>query len=628
MANIMSLKTIMNRPSRNGFDLSTKRNFTAKCGELLPVWSSEVIPGDKFTIDLKAFTRTAPINTAAYARVREYFDFYYVPYHLLWNRANEVLSQMDYNQQHAVKLNEFPTPFSGELPYVTTKQIGRYISSMFTMQSVANVGKNYFGYNRSDLSVKLLEYLQYGNYESYNSDAPEELNYNLDVNIMGLLAYQKIYSDYFRNQQWEKPNPSTFNCDYMTGSSTMNVPIPTSTADPFFTNYNLFDLRYCDWQKDLYHGVLPQPQYGDTAVVPLSFNPAGSYGMHFNVDAVSDGSYSLLSGALNTPASYSQPLQFDSDPQQGSNATRMSSYAVSMADVGGHLYGTAELSSSGSSSSSSSSLSVLALRQYEFLQKWKEIAQAGDQDYKGITKRIFGVDVPNGLSDKCQYLGGTSSSLDINEVVNQNITGENGAAIAGKGVGLSDGKINFQSDGQYGIVMCIYHCVPLVDYTVDYISPAFTRVNAEDFANPVFDRVGMQGVSSVNIMNSAPAGRPFPDGATPFFFGYAPRYIDYKTAIDLSFGAFKRDLQNWVLSYNAQSILGALSPDGAADEEIPAEGSVQSNMNYTFFKVNPNLVDPIFAVKADSSMDTDQFWVSSFFDVKVVRNLDVDGLPY
>ncbi|WP_402845636.1 major capsid protein [Microbacterium sp. GXS0129] len=620
MANIMSLKTIMNRPSRNGFDLSTKRNFTAKCGELLPVWSSEVIPGDKFTIDLKAFTRTAPINTAAYARVREYFDFYYVPYHLLWNRANEVLSQMDFNQQHATSLNQMPPAFSGELPYVTTEQIGTYLKTLHGLPAPKSV--NYFGYDRAQLSVKLLEYLQYGNFESYIADAPQSLNYNLDVNIMGLLAYQKIYSDYFRNQQWEKPNPSTFNCDYMTGSSDMNVQIPVSSSDSFFANYNMFDLRYCNWQKDLYHGVLPQAQYGDTAVVPLDMpSISGSVKLTESLGSTGDVGvlYGTFSGGNNSLSS--SPLEGAPDAKPNAIVGPAANTYTLGSFVSAGTY-PVELSSS------SSSLSILALRQYEFLQKWKEIAQSGDQDYKGITKRIFGVDVPNGLSDKCQYLGGTSSSLDINEVVNQNITGDNGAAIAGKGVGLSDGKINFQSDGQYGIVMCIYHCVPLVDYTVDYISPAFTRVNAEDFANPVFDRVGMQGVSSVNIMNSAPVGKPFPDGATPFFFGYAPRYIDYKTAIDLSFGAFKRDLRNWVLSYNAQSILNALTPDGVADASLPQDGTAESGMNYTFFKVNPNLVDPIFAVQADSTMNTDQFWVSSFFDVKVVRNLDVDGLPY
>lgn len=611
MANIMDMKTIMNKPSRNGFDLSTKRNFTAKCGELLPVMTQEVLPDDNFTIDLRAFTRTAPVNTAAFARIREYYDFYYVPYHLLWNRANEVLSQMDFNQQHATSLSEIPSPFSGELPYITTNQIGQYLTSLNGISGSA--GMNYFGYKRAELSVKLLEYLQYGNYESYLSDTPQSLNYNIDMNIMGLLAYQKIYSDYFRNQQWEKPNPSTFNCDYMNGSSSMNVAIPTSTSDAFFTNYNMFDLRYCDWPKDLYHGVLPSPQYGDAAVYPM---PVDVY-VSLDLTKAPTGQVPYFTTSVGL-AEIEQP----SDMPAYIQATKTSSGAASMPS--GNLLTNASVKTS----TGQTLMSILALRQYEFLQKWKEIAQCGDQDYKGMTKRIWNADVPAGLSDKCQYLGGIASSLDINEVVNNNITGDYGASIAGKGIGVSDGKISFKSDGQYGVIMCIYHCMPLVDYTVDYVSPANTRVNAEDFANPVFDRVGMQGVSSVNIMQSAPVGRPNPEGSTPFFFGYAPRYIDYKTNIDLSFGAFKRDLSNWVLSYNALSILSALSPDGVADTEVPSDLQPSAQMNYTFFKVNPNLVDPIFALKADSSMSTDQFWCSSFFDIKVVRSLDVDGLPY
>ena len=99
MANIMSLKSLRNKTSRNGFDLSSKRNFTAKAGELLPVKTWEVLPGDTFRIDLKAFARTQPLNTAAFARMREYYDFYFVPYDLLWNKANTALTQMYDNPQ-------------------------------------------------------------------------------------------------------------------------------------------------------------------------------------------------------------------------------------------------------------------------------------------------------------------------------------------------------------------------------------------------------------------------------------------------------------------------------------------------------------------------------------------------
>ena len=45
----MNLKSLRNKPSRNGFDLSFKRNFTAKAGELLPVMVKEVLPGDVFS---------------------------------------------------------------------------------------------------------------------------------------------------------------------------------------------------------------------------------------------------------------------------------------------------------------------------------------------------------------------------------------------------------------------------------------------------------------------------------------------------------------------------------------------------------------------------------------------------
>ena len=44
-------------------------------------------------------------------------------------------------------------------------------------------------------------------------------------------------------------------------------------------------------------------------------------------------------------------------------------------------------------------------------------------------------------------------------------------------------------------------------------------------------------------------------------------------------------------------------------------GSVQ----WPFFKVSPNTLDDIFAVKADSTWETDQFLVNAYVDCKVVR---------
>lgn len=582
MANIMSLKSLRNRTSRNGFDLSFKKNFTAKVGELLPVMVKEVLPGDTFKVNLRAFTRTQPINTAAFARIREYYDFYFVPYDLLWNKANTVLTQMYDNPQHAVSLD--PTQnfvLSGEMPYVTCSQISSYLNGLAPDSSAASSTKdNYFGYNRSVLSAKLLEYLGYGNYSLYASSAAntwssKPLMSDLQLNIFGLLAYQKIYSDFYRDSQWERISPSTFNVDYLGGQSSMNVPLDDSSFSKY---YNMFDLRYCNWQKDLFHGVVPRAQYGDTAVV--SIPPTG------------DLRFSTMKQTPFTTPTANVPF---------------SSALVTTGNVM-------------ESSTFTSNLSVLALRQAEFLQKWKEITQSGNKDYKDQIEKHWNVSVGDGFSELCTYLGGIDTSIDINEVVNTNITGSNAADIAGKGVAVGNGTISFNSNGKYGLLMCIYHALPLLDYTTDYVDSSFTKVNAADYAIPEFDRVGMQAVPLVQMTNPLESVL---DGSS-LIMGYAPRYIDYKTSIDLSVGAFKTSLSSWVISYGNQSVANQLGSPDENNEPVPSVAP----MNYTAFKVNPNSVNPIFAVEADSSFDTDQLLCSTFFDVKAVRNLDVDGLPY
>lgn len=551
----MSLKSLRNKTSRNGFDLSFKKNFTAKAGELLPVMVKEVLPGDSFKINLRSFTRTQPINTAAFARIREYYDFYFVPYDLLWNKANTVLTQMYDNPQHSVSMN--PTDnfvLSGTMPSITASGLAKYLVNV----NDSGEERNYFGYNRALCSAKLMEYLGYGNFYRYAKgdqftwDEHPLLN-NLNFNIFGFLAYQKIYSDYYRDSQWERIAPSTFNVDFMDGSGNNSIEpyLDGDSSSDIITNYNLFDLRYCNWQKDLFHGLVPHQQYGESAVVQTSNVESGN------------------------------PTDF----------------------------------------------TILALRQAEFLQKWKEITQSGNKDYKDQIEKHWGVSAGDALSEMCTYLGGISSSLDINEVVNSNITGDNAADIAGKGTGVSNGYINFNAGAKYGVIMCIYHCLPLLDYTADLLESAFTKVNATDYAIPEFDRVGMEAVPFAKMINPLKneGGLNFTSFAS-MIMGYAPRYIDYKTSVDSSIGGFRDTLKNWVISYGNTSICNQLSTLKGPALSGP-EPSV-APMNYTFFKVNPDCLNPLFTVAVDSEISTDNFLCSSFFDVKVVRNLDTDGLPY
>ena len=75
MAHFTGLKELQNHPHKAGFDIGSKNLFTAKVGELLPLYWDMAIPNCDYDIDLAYFTRTRPVQTAAYTRVREYFDF-------------------------------------------------------------------------------------------------------------------------------------------------------------------------------------------------------------------------------------------------------------------------------------------------------------------------------------------------------------------------------------------------------------------------------------------------------------------------------------------------------------------------------------------------------------------------
>lgn len=611
MANIMSLKSIRNKAQRNGFDLSTKRNFTAKVGELLPVYVREVIPGDTFNFDVKSLMRTMPLNTAAFARLRYYFDFYFVPYEILWRFSDTVLSQMTDNAHHSITSDPAQNRnLVPKVPYISASTIAGYLNDIGKSYVAGTYqGRNIFGFSRSYASAKLLEYLGYGNYYDYavNPSSPtvplpptalwsnNPLPTNVNCNLFPLLAYQKIYSDFYRDSQWERFNPTIFNVDWMNGLS--DPVFSSDKVTPNFVQYsNMFDLRYANWQKDMFHGVLPNQQYGDTSVARSFINniTAGpAYGP--------DGRPSLLftGDSLQSSENNIRGLQINND-------ALLSSLDANYA-----------------------SLSVIALRQAEALQKFKEVAMATSKSYKDQIEAHWNVKVTDDYGDSAQYLGGFDATLDINEVVNTNITADNDAQIAGKGVGVSNGQITYNSTGQYGLIMCIFHCKPLIDYTTNGVDKFNTRVNSTDFAIPEMDSVGMELLPSEHLVNK----KVFLDASLsalnkPFNLGYVPRYIDYKTDYDRSYGAFKDSLKNWIISYGDKSVINSRSSLTKSLGSTPSGTDTTLGVDYTFFKVSPSSVNSLFGVDAGDNNSTDQLMVSSFFDVKAVRNLDVNGLPY
>ena len=593
---LFSLKDIRNHPRRSAFDLSSKVAFSAKSGELLPIKWYFTMPGDKFTLKRQHFTRTQPVNTSAYTRIREYYDWFWVPLHLLWRNAPEVISQMQSNVQHAGSQTS-ALPLGNYLPTITSTQL----SSVFA--NMAN-RTNYFGFKRSHLAYKLIQYLRYGNANSssnsnFSTSVPfgeegysQKYRFNLNMSIFPLLAYKKFCQDYFRYSQWQTSSPYLWNIDYYTGTSQQLFAAIPGSGDSYWNGNTMFDLEYCNWNKDMFMGVLPDTQFGDV----VSINTGGLQSQDLPVDArisSSSSSHLYLGGKIS-------PSGTDFSVNAGPSAVASNSLVVTMPSV-------------------AASFDVLALRRGEALQRWKEISLNVPQNYRAQIKAHFGVDVGENMSGMSTYVGGDSSSLDISEIVNTNLQSgdvSSEATIAGKGVGSSQGSEKFEAR-DWGVLMCIYHNVPLLDYVISAPDPQLFVSQNTDLPIPELDSIGMQSVP-ISMFSNGDNELVTGFNSSDFTMGYLPRYYNWKTSYDYVLGSFTTTEKEWVAPITSAIWKNMLS--------TVSTGS--SSITYNIFKVNPSVLDSIFQVNANDYWDTDQFLVNCAFDVKVVRNLDYSGMPY
>lgn len=593
---LFSLKDVRNHPRRSAFDLSSKVAFSAKSGELLPIKWYFTMPGDKFTLKRQHFTRTQPVNTSAYTRIREYYDWFWVPLHLLWRNAPEVISQMQSNVQHAGSQTSTLT-LGNFLPTISVENLNAAVSRLHSKT-------NYFGFDRADLSYKLLQYLRFGNCNSgastnYGTSIPltdtsysQKYRFNLSLSVFPLLAYKKFCQDYFRYSQWQDSSPYLWNIDYFTGTSQrLFTDIPAS-GDSYWQNNTMFDLEYCNWNKDIFMGVLPDTQFGDVATIDTGGVKSRDLYVEARISS-SSTSRTYLGEKIS-------PSGSDFSVNAGPSAVKSNPLVVTMPSI-------------------SASFDVLALRRGEALQRWKEISLNVPQNYRAQIKAHFGVDVGENMSGMSTYIGGDSSSLDISEVVNTNLQAgesQSEAVIAGKGVGSSQGSEKFEAR-DWGVLMCIYHNVPLLDYTSTAPDPQLFVSQNTDLPIPELDSIGMQSIP-VSMYSNSDLELVKGFASSDFTMGYLPRYYNWKTSYDYVLGAFTTTEKEWVAPITSAIWKNMLS--------TVTTGS--SSVTYNLFKVNPSVLDSIFQVNADSKWDTDPFLINCAFDIKVVRNLDYSGMPY
>lgn len=629
-SNIMGLHGLKNKTSRNSFDLSHRNLFTAKVGELLPCAVFEMNPGDTISLDSSYFTRTAPLETAAFTRLRENVQFFFVPYSLLWKYFNSQVMNMtqtaaggDVSRVASGIVDN--AVVSTQMPFIDYRSIKVYLNSLLKIYADKQSGYEDVTLNNGELrsaaSAKLLQLLGYGNFPEQNMKQHLPLteataNRSLNLSIFRLLAYQKICNDHYTYRQWQPYDASLCNIDYLVPSRTGSLNLGPSLTGLISDNsklkkLNMFDLRFSNLPLDYFNGVLPTAQFGKESVVNLNLG-TGS----FSATGKTKGASFDNINSLYVNMDGSDPLNGDVNVQNNvpkvvGSRTRIETFHTH--DIAGTLSADAELSGN---------LSILALRQATALQKYKEIQLANDADFVSQIEAHFGIKPKHDL-DTSIFIGGSSSMIDINPQVNQNLADWSQTnAYKGAPTGSGSAKMKFTAD-TYGVVMGIYRCTPVLDYAHVGIDRTLLKTDASDFVIPELDSIGMQqNIQGEVIMPSyykEGIVGDFDDVASQRSYGYAPRYAELKTSFDRYNGAFCFGLKSWVTGLNVDKLQERL---------YKSLGSVLQLDAVELFNCRPDLVSSIFLNTETLVTDDDNLYVGLVNMAYVVRNLSRYGLPY
>lgn len=579
---VFNLNTLKAHPERNAFDLTHNDVFSCAPGMLLPISTTEVLPNEHFEINPQIFLRTMPLNSAAFVRMRQHIEFFFVPMRVLCRQFPQFVVGTKYPISSLDTLNDF----NKALPSVRLAALRETYS-----KSVANDG---LGIPESYGMLRLLDLLGYGfsssrdisdlNYPYEYTQSSDKTPQSPLLSLLRVGCYQKIYQDFYRNPYWESADAAAFNFDDIFGQD-----LVFSKDDGRIRK--IFTLRYRNWSKDFFTSV--QPQFQGAPFVTRN----------------TDMSQFILSRPNTTYDRFFSPnsthVNMDTSIYNGSMSSNVS--ALTLSSTNGTL-----------------NIPVHNIRAAFALDKLYRLQQqAGNGSYGEQIRNRFGF---GGVHDdwKAQYLGGSSSPISIGEVITTANTqnadtpiGQTGD-IYGKASSVNDAKIVFDTK-EHGIIMGIFSVTPDADYNSTCIDPHNFKLNFEQFFQPEFDRLGHQPLNSFFLSCIRPLASDGSDKGSKDWYqrviGFQNRYLEYKTGIDRVHGQFCSggSLSAWSAPRNS----GLL-------QQIPDNPAL---FNLYSLKVSPKILNSVCSVTFDGKDNTDPILVDSHISIKAIRPMSVSDEP-
>lgn len=644
----MGLTKLKNKVSRNAFDLSHRHMFTAQIGELLPIFCQWVNPNESFKIGYNGLTRTASLNTAAFTRLRENVQYFFVPFQCLWRYFEQVVNNMTSGQagQDISMWANSPvgsSTLSTKLPYINYNDLEYIIWKQY--QQASGFCYSYFMNKPSSPSpADFYNHIHSGMSSSLNEHFNEvffnrEYRYVATGKLLNALGYgnfsKVITHDVYANfYEYYRENSSSFSLKgfldskYALPFKTRLVSSPNLSILPLLAYHKIVNdfYRLRNWQS--YQSWTSNIDY----LTPSSNMDINSHFQDSDFTSLSFTMFDLeysnlpidyLTGVLPR-AQYGDesavPVSSSTDSFRDLKFVSSVSGDVKYDGTRKELYSSSNINSYLQNGSINvdinSSLKISSLRSALALQKYKEIQNSNDWSFEEQVLAHFGVK-PSCDIHKSRFIGGSDATIDINPQINQSLSGDSMPDIKAIGTGTLSCSLDFKSD-TYGIIIGIYRCVPQLDYAHVGIDRNLYKTDSSDFAIPELDSVGMQTQYRSEVF-APPVGSDDVNFDLSSTYGYSPRYAELKTSFDRFDGGFFDAYSDWVTGLNS---------DYFADGWLNEVGA-SSKLDVTdLLLCSPSLLYPIFVNQWSGTANDDKLLIGSVNSCTAVRPFSVHGLPW
>lgn len=506
----------------NPFDLTHHIAMTGQMGKIMPISIIECAPGETHNIGAQYFTRFAPTTFPVFQMFTQKVICGFVPKRLLWENYETFLA-------------------------------GEATGGMPTIQ-IDNT-----------ITAAQQQFLDYCGIPPFTGAGGA----NEVINAMPIAAYQKMYEDLFRDQNFV-PEVDYALADGAQSGAKTNI---------------LLTQRLVSYNRDYFTSMLPSPQAGTDVEIPamdIVLDPSWTAGINVSQPNFQQLGGTIVAGALGQAGSVPLPT----------------------IEVGGNPPATAY---DPQSTLIGQNVTINAFRRALELQAIKEMFMRGGRKFKELIMSAFGVDAGDSRLDRTEYVFGVKSAADVSEVLNTTgafdptLPTDPASRVQGDMAGHITVNGGDRRDGQYftkehGYLVFVTFVTPQSSYSQGIEKMYYTRDWTEEIW-PQFAHLGEQPVKKSELV-------AYETGGADLDLGYLPIYSQHRVKFNRIAGRFRDTLAAWTLSRQL---------DG---------GTVA--LNQEFIEVDPTEQDRIFAVQ---TANNDNLYMSILLTDNSRKQLPTYGTP-